>query len=139
MTEVHPERRDPAAFGRMVATHSADVLALAKGARALILDVVPGVFEVVWEQQGTAGYGTGPKKKTEHFCWIAPAKAHVSLGFNYGAELPDPAELLEGTGKLFRHVKLLSKDDLRKPALRKLIAAATRHRVPPTEQRGSTT
>lgn len=30
-----------------------------------------------------------------------PATNHVNLGFNYGAELPDPNNLLEGTGKLF--------------------------------------
>lgn len=26
------------------------------------------------------------------------------IGFNYGTELPDPAGLLEGTGKKFRHL-----------------------------------
>jgi hypothetical protein len=43
---------------------------------------------------------------TELFCWIMPASKHVNSEFNYGAELPDPHNLLEGTGKLFRYVKL---------------------------------
>lgn len=32
-------------------------------------------------------------------------KSHVNIGFFYGAALKDPAGLLEGTGKLGRHVK----------------------------------
>jgi hypothetical protein len=127
-----PPRQDAAAFSRMTSKHPA-VVALAESARALVIDVLPDVFEVVWLQQGNAGYGTGPKKQTEHFCWISPAKAHVSLGFNYGAELPDPKGLLEGTGKLFRHVKLRTEADVRAPALRKLLQSATKHRVPPPQ------
>jgi hypothetical protein len=43
-----------------------------------------------------------------------------------GTSLPDPAKLLEGTGKNLRHVKLRTKEDLRKPALKRLIQAAAR-------------
>jgi len=32
--------------------------------------------------------------------------AHVNVGFFQGASLPDPAHLLQGTGKFMRHVKL---------------------------------
>jgi hypothetical protein len=51
---------------------------------------------------------------------------HVTFGFLRGTSLPDPAGLLEGTGKNLRHVKVKSLDDLRNPALRKLIEAAAR-------------
>ena len=63
-------------------------------------------MEVVLIQQKTIGFGTGEKKSTEHFCWIMPTQNHVNLGFNYGAELPDPKKILEGTGKLYRHYKV---------------------------------
>jgi hypothetical protein len=43
-----------------------------------------------------------------HFCWIAPHQRHVVSGFNHGSELPDPGHILEGTGKLFRHVRLVN-------------------------------
>jgi hypothetical protein len=36
----------------------------------------------------------------------------VNLGIAYAMQLPDPKKLLEGTGKLHRHVKLKSKSDL---------------------------
>jgi hypothetical protein len=39
-------------------------------------------------------------------------------------ELPDPAGLLQGSGKVHRHVKLRRPEELDQPALRDLIAAA---------------
>jgi hypothetical protein len=40
------------------------------------------------------------------FAYVGVFKNHVNVGFFYGAELEDPAGLLEGTGKRMRHVKL---------------------------------
>src|SRR5689334_11867017 len=40
------------------------------------------------------------------FGYVGVYKAHTNVGFFYGAELADPARLLEGTGKRGRHVKL---------------------------------
>jgi hypothetical protein len=40
------------------------------------------------------------------FAYVNAFKAHVNVGFFQGAELPDPAGLLEGSGKNMRHVKL---------------------------------
>ena len=120
-----------AAFRRMLGRLDPAVQELAWSARELIVDVLPRVVEVVWERQGTAGYGTGPRKSSEHFCWIAPQARHVNLGFNYGSELPDPDGLLEGTGRLFRHVKLRTPGDVERPALRALVKVASGHRAPP--------
>ena len=40
------------------------------------------------------------------FGYVNAFKAHASVGFYCGAMLADPADLLEGTGKRMRHVKL---------------------------------
>jgi len=40
------------------------------------------------------------------FGYVDAFTAHVNVGFFCGAELADPAGLLEGTGKFMRHVKL---------------------------------
>lgn len=121
-------------FKKILGDFSPEVGELATATRALVFDVLPETVEVVWEQQKIAGLGTGPKKMTEHFAWIQPCKAHVNLGFNYGAELPDPEGLLEGTGKLFRHVKIKSIEDVEQPALRRLLEKAIKHRVPPPKK-----
>jgi hypothetical protein len=40
------------------------------------------------------------------FAYVDVFKSHTNIGFFYGADLDDPAGLLEGTGKNMRHVKL---------------------------------
>ncbi len=115
---------------QILSNYDPEVQKIALAVRDLTYDVLSQTVEVPWVQQKIAGYGTGPKKQSEHFCWIQPNKAHVNLGFNYGAELPDPDSLLEGTGKLFRHIKMRSVSDVQRPGVRKLIEKACRHRVP---------
>jgi hypothetical protein len=121
----------PEPFTEMVGGFPDPIPDLALASRALVLDVFPRVVEVVWLQQKTAGYGTGPKKMTEQFCWLAPFPKHVVFGFYYATELPDPEALLEGTGRLMRHVKIRRPEDLDRPALRDLVAVASTHRLPP--------
>lgn len=58
------------------------------------------------------------------FAYINAFRAHASVGFYRGATLPDPARLLEGTGKRMRHVKLRFGADLNAEALGDLIAEA---------------
>lgn len=121
---------DVRVFDEMIAGSPESIRELARAARTLIYDVLPSTVEVVWPHQRTAGYGTGPKKMTEQFCWLAPQSKHLVFGFYYGTELPDPTGLLEGTGRLMRHVKVRTADVLADPALRALVVVATTHRVP---------
>jgi hypothetical protein len=58
------------------------------------------------------------------FGYVNAFKAHVNVGFFQGAELPDPAGLLEGSGKTMRHVKLRPGAAMNSAALRKLIDEA---------------
>lgn len=114
-------------FEEVIAGATPEIQTLAREARALLADVMPGITEVPWARQKIAGYGVGPKKMSEHFCYLAPFKKHLNLGFFYGADLPDPQNLLEGAGKDLRHVKIRSAEHLRQPAVRALIEYASRH------------
>ena len=58
------------------------------------------------------------------FGYVNAFKAHVNVGFFRGAELSDPSNLLEGTGKFMRHVKLRPERDVDANALMKLIETA---------------
>lgn len=49
---------------------------------------------------------------------------HVNVGFFQGTELPDPHELLKGTGKFMSHVKLAPGKSVNEEALNELIAQA---------------
>ena len=58
------------------------------------------------------------------FAYVSVHAAHVNVGFYRGAELPDPARLLQGTGKRMRHVKLRMGEEVDEEALGQLIEAA---------------
>ncbi len=113
-------------FDEVIVKASPEVQALARVARELLAEVMPGITEVPWARQKIAGYGVGPKKMSEHFCYLAPFKNHLNFGFMYGAHLPDPENLLEGSGADLRHVKIRSLTDLEQPALRQLVEDASR-------------
>jgi hypothetical protein len=101
---------------------------LANVLRKLISTVYPKVVEVPWPRLQVIGYGLGPKKSTEHFCYIGLYGEHINLGFNYGMDLPDPDKLLEGAGKKFRHVKIRNIEDVKRSTLRKLLQDAIKER-----------
>jgi hypothetical protein len=58
------------------------------------------------------------------FAYVNVFTAHVNVGFFHGAALPDPARLLQGTGKFMRHVKLNPGTPTNAAALNSLIDAA---------------
>jgi len=58
------------------------------------------------------------------FAYVNAYKAHVNVGFLFGALLPDPAGLLEGTGRRGRHVKLRPGQPVDAEALGRLVEAA---------------
>jgi hypothetical protein len=117
-------------FDEIIAGVSPQARELALQARALIQAVYPAVVEVPWPKQRVIGYGVGPKKMSEHFCYISVSRNHINVGFMYGAELPDPETLLDGSGKLLRHVRITSPEELERPALRELLEVASKHRMP---------
>jgi Domain of unknown function (DU1801) len=58
------------------------------------------------------------------FAYVNAFKGHVNVGFFHGADLADPAGLLEGEGKRMRHVKLKPGLEPDSAALQELIDAA---------------
>ncbi|MDE2636614.1 MAG: DUF1801 domain-containing protein [Chloroflexota bacterium] len=114
-------------FEDVIAAAPPEIQALARAARELLADVMPGITEVPWARQKIAGYGVGPKKMSQHFCYIAPFKKHLNFGFMYGAHLPDPQKLLEGKGADLRHVKIRKAAELEDAGLRELVAEASRY------------
>jgi hypothetical protein len=58
------------------------------------------------------------------FGYVNVFRSHVNVGFFQGAALPDPARLLQGSGKFMRHVKLRPHTDTNAAALSGLITTA---------------
>lgn len=78
----------------------------------------PDVLEIMHDGYPTACIGEAA------FAYVGTFKAHVNVGFFRGAELEDPAGLLEGSGKLMRHVKLRPEKAVDESALTRLIQTA---------------
>jgi hypothetical protein len=111
---------------RLLASYPPEVQDLALRTRTLILEslrVLPRVEETVDAPARIIGYGCGPGYRGL-VCTVILSRAEVKLGFNRGAELPDPGAILEGTGKVHRYVRLRTVVDLKKPGLKRLFKAA---------------
>ncbi|HEY0627501.1 MAG TPA: DUF1801 domain-containing protein [Allosphingosinicella sp.] len=80
-------------------------------------------------------WGTGPKKMSDGYIYMIAFTAHANLGFFHGANLPDPGGRLGGPGKMLRHLKIRTLDDLKDPAVAALIEAAIAERK--EKQKGS--
>lgn len=110
-------RRDPAVEGWFDAR--ADALgAIARVWFAAMRDCGDDVRELLHDGHPTACIGEAG------FGYVNAFAAHVNVGFFRGAELTDPAGLLEGTGKYMRHVKLRPGQAVDEAALRALIRDA---------------
>jgi len=98
----------------------AELRDVAEKLRKLVKKTVKGTRESVNSWKIPTFESNGP------MCFFIVGKYHVTFGFLRGTSLRDPGELLEGTGKNLRHVKLRSAEDVGTPELRKLIEAAAR-------------
>ena len=58
------------------------------------------------------------------FGYVNVFTAHVNVGFYRGSELADPSRILQGSGKLMRHVKLKPGEPVPAEALYRLIETA---------------
>lgn len=58
------------------------------------------------------------------FCGIFSYSKHVSLEFGEGASLPDKHGVLEGDGKLRRHIKLLTQEEIESRHVREYLELA---------------
>jgi hypothetical protein len=110
-------KRDPA-IEVWMHDHSGDLGAIAQRWFEVMRDCGDDVRELLHDGHPTACIGDAA------FAYVNAFRAHVNVGFFRGAEIADPARLLEGTGKFMRHVKLRPDRAVSATGLRKLIETA---------------
>src|SRR5438874_8852143 len=110
-------QRDPAIEAWMKA-HPGDLGVIARHWFEVLRKCGDDVRELLHDGHPTACIGDAA------FGYVNAFKAHVNVGFFRGAEIADPAGLLEGTGKFMRHVKLRPGRDLNATALKDLVEVA---------------
>jgi hypothetical protein len=98
---------------------------LALEVRAYLLAIEPRATETIYDAYNAVAIGysfTGRLK--ECYCHVAVYPKHVNLGFNRGADLDDPAKILQGKGSQVRHVTIHEKAGLSGTYLKGLVRAA---------------
>ena len=128
-----PTKESRANFDKLLSKFSPAIRALTKKTRALVLEIFPDAAEKTYFGWSNTWYGSSAKTSDAVFS-VSPMKTHVQLYFLRGTELPDPAKLLEGTGKKLRHVNIREAVDLKRPALRRLMKRAVAHHKQPRLQ-----
>ena len=108
-----------------LAAYDPHVATLFLGLREIVLEEAPEAIESIAKGYALAiGFSFTGKPMKDGFCHIVAYPNYVNLGFNRGAELPDPHRVLTGTGKLIRHIPFRTHDDLDRPYLRRYLQAA---------------
>jgi hypothetical protein len=115
-------------FEELVASASPALRPVCISLRRLIGKLHPKAMEITWPRQRIASFGIGPRKLSDHYCYIAVYSAHVNLGFYRGAALLDRGELLLGSGRRLRHISFRGIAATRRPAVAALLRAAIAER-----------
>ncbi len=85
---------------------SPEKAAIVHRVRELVFSIFPAVSERVM-------YGGIMFSLDTDFGGVFVHKNHISVEFGNGVHMHDPEHLLEGSGKLRRHIKLLSPEDIK--------------------------
>ncbi|HEV2583430.1 MAG TPA: DUF1801 domain-containing protein [Ktedonobacteraceae bacterium] len=91
--------------------------------RARVRDAMPCAREVLFARHNHFAYALS-ESRADTIVYICPMKEYVRLGFMFGTHLNDPQQLLVGTGKQLRHVKVRTVEEANMPALRGLVEEA---------------
>jgi hypothetical protein len=109
--------RDPA-IDAWMEEHTGDLGAIAHQWFEVMRKCGDEVRELLHDGCPVACLGDAP------FGYVDVFTSHVNVGFFHGAALPDPARLLQGSGKFMRHVKLRPRTATNAAALNTLIDMA---------------
>jgi hypothetical protein len=95
---------------------------LAQAALKRMRQLLPGAVELVYDNYNTLAIGFGPNERAGQALFsIALYPKWVNLYFFFGGRLSDPTNLLTGSGKLIRHIRLRDATTLDDPAVLALI------------------
>src|SRR6267378_1950289 len=105
--------------------YSRTICELAISLRRIVIDELAPCYESIYDAYNAVALGYGPTEALKDgICHVAVYAHHVNLGFNHGATLTDPGNILRGSGKQIRHTTLNNSVDLKRPELRDYLRRA---------------
>jgi Domain of unknown function (DU1801) len=118
-------RTPPKELIRFLKPYDRDIRQLALAVRALVLEEMAPCCENIYDAYSAVAIGYGwTERLKDGICHVAVYSGHVNLGFNFGAALPDPDGILEGSGKQIRHIAIRTRADLARPEIRAYVRRA---------------
>jgi hypothetical protein len=115
---IHPD------FAYHLELKEESLVFLFKDLRTFLLEIHPDSNELLYHTHALTSVFAISEKLSDAFCMIPIYTNHLNLGFNKGTLLPDPNQLLMGTGKLIRHIPIANPSDYRNDNVRELIQSA---------------
>jgi hypothetical protein len=117
-----------------LAPYDPHLIDLTLALREIVLEEAPDAIESLVKGYAVSiGFSFTGKPLKDGFCHIVTYSTHVNLGFNRGAQLPDPHRVLAGEGKSIRHVTFHNQNELERPFLRRYLQAAIEQVGPPPQ------
>jgi hypothetical protein len=96
----------------------------------------PGAVEMVYDKKRSLVIGFCPDDRASNVInSIGVYSKWINLYFFEGAALPDPEGLLQGSGTIVRSIRIDSADDLDRPGVKALMAAALKRADPPLDRK----
>jgi len=101
-----------------------ELIDLYRDIREFITSLNPTCVELIYNTHALTSVYSFSEKLSDAYSMIPIYTKHLNLGFNKGAILSDQHKLLQGTGKLMRHIPIKQKEDYRNPKVKSLIEEA---------------
>jgi hypothetical protein len=118
-----------------LAAYDPHIANLGLALRNLVLEEAPEAVESIVKSYAIAiGFSFTGKPLKDGFCHVVVYGSHVNLGFNRGAQLPDPNKVLAGKGKSIRHITFTDESELDRPYIRRYLQAAIEQVSKPAPQ-----
>jgi hypothetical protein len=108
-----------------------------RGVRKVLRQRLPTAFELVYDNYNFFVIGYSPTERpSDAIVSLAAGANGVGLCFIRGASLPDPKNILLGSGKQTRFIRLESAKVLARPEVEALMAAAVAQAKTPLPEKG---
>lgn len=88
--------------------YSPEIRDIAEWLRSVVFQAVPEAIERVRTGWRLIGYDVAVGRRTRYFAFVAPEPEHVHLGFEYGAWMADPDDLLRGAHLNLKKVRFVT-------------------------------
>jgi hypothetical protein len=89
--------------------------------REIMFNLRELIYKIVPDATEDFKWGSPAFSRIKTICYLAAFKKHVTFAFYDGRMLRDPDGILEGTGKMMKHIKLRKIEDIDEEQLSKWI------------------